>query len=79
MSDALRKRRGLTWIKKGMGLPSSSITAAFNRDLSNIQAARRRSGQSTIADWFYGDDCELNEDVIGLGGYGRTLTVLWAE
>jgi hypothetical protein len=30
--------------------------------------------------WFNGGGAlELNEEVIGLGTYGRTLTVLWGE
>ena len=35
---------------------------------------------SSLDSWFHGGgDVELNEDVIGLGKYGKTLTVLWAE
>jgi Zn-dependent peptidase ImmA (M78 family) len=79
MSPALKKQRNLTWIKKGSGLPSDCSTAAFNRDSANVRNARRRSGQSSIADWFHGEDIEINEDVIGLGEYGRTLTILWAD
>jgi Zn-dependent peptidase ImmA (M78 family) len=79
MSDEMKKRRNLTWIKKGAGLPQRSTTAAFNRDSANVQGAKRATGQSSLADWFHGDDLEINEDVIGLGEYGRTLTILWAD
>ena len=79
MSDGLKKQRNLTWIKKGAGLPQRSTTAAFNRDSVNVQGAKRATGQSSLADWFHGDDLEINEDVIGLGEYGRTLTILWAD
>jgi len=35
---------------------------------------------STLDVWFDGgDDSEINEEVVGLGGYGKTLTVLWAD
>jgi Zn-dependent peptidase ImmA (M78 family) len=79
MSDGLKKQRNLMWIKKGAGLPQRSTTAAFNRDIANVQGAKRATGQSSLADWFHGDDLEINEDVIGLGEYGRTLTILWAD
>ncbi len=32
-----------------------------------------------MADWFDGQDCELTEEVIGLGSYERTLTILSCE
>jgi hypothetical protein len=32
-----------------------------------------------LDDWFDGPDIEISEEVIGLGEYGRTLTVLHAE
>lgn len=79
MSNALKARRNLTWIKKGAGLPPQSVTAVFNRNIANVHDAKCETGQSSLADWFHGDDLEINEDVIGLGEYGRTLTVLWAD
>jgi hypothetical protein len=34
------------------------------------------AGQSALDLWFDGaPDIEMNKDVVGLGGYGRTLTV----
>jgi hypothetical protein len=79
MSKALKERRNLTWIRKGTGLPARCATASFNRDPENVQSGRRASGTSTLGDWFDGDDTEINEEVVGLGEYGRTLTVLWAD
>jgi hypothetical protein len=79
MSKALKERRNLTWIRKGTGLPPRSTTAAFNRDSANVLNRRRITGISSLADWFDGDDLEINEDVLGLGEYGRTLTILWAD
>lgn len=41
---------------------------------------KRVSSTSTLEIWFDRDStAELNEDVIGLGDYGKTLTVLWAD
>ena len=48
-------------------------------DSTNVQNARTTSGYATLEDWFDGPDTEISEEVIGLGEYGRTLTVLRAE
>jgi len=80
MSQTLKNRRDLTWIKKNTGLPEGTATARFNRDQSNVAKARRVASSSTMEIWFDGGgDVELTEEVIGLGAYGRTLTVLWRE
>jgi hypothetical protein len=80
MSKILQDRRDLTWIRKGSGLPMSTATARFNKNESNIQDAKRVSSSSSMEVWFDGGgDVEINEEVVGLGGYGKTLTVLWAD
>lgn len=80
MSKPLKDRRDLTWIRKGAGLPMGTATAAFNKDPHNVLSAKRVSSSSTLDAWFDGGgEVELTEEVIGLGEYGRTLTVLSAE
>jgi Zn-dependent peptidase ImmA (M78 family) len=80
MSKILKDRRDLTWIKKNNALPEGTATARFNQDRTNVANARRAASTSTMGTWFNGGgDLELNEEVIGLGAYGRTLTVLWGE
>lgn len=80
MSKILQDRRDLTWIRKGSGLPIGTATARFNRNESNIQNAKRVSASSSMEVWFDGGgDVEINEEVVGLGGFGKTLTVLWSD
>jgi hypothetical protein len=79
MSKGLKAHRNLTWLRKGAGIPEGSATAKFNRDSSSVATAQRANATSTLGDWFDGDDVEIEEDVVGLGEYGRTLTVLWAD
>jgi Zn-dependent peptidase ImmA (M78 family) len=80
MSETLRQYRDLTWLKRGAGVPAASITAIFNADEANIRLVRRMSGETTLADWFHSDIAhEMQEEVCGLGEYGRTLTVLWCD
>jgi hypothetical protein len=80
MSDRIRDLRGITWIKKGDLLPTGTVTARFNADQSNVVQARQDEGTSTLSDWFDGGpDVEINEDVVGLGSYGKTITILFTD
>jgi hypothetical protein len=79
MSKALRERRDLTWIRKGTGLSAQCATAKFNRDKNNVLSARRATSTTDLGDWFSGGDGDVNEEIIGLGEYERTLTILWAD
>ena len=77
MSDPLRDFRGLDWISKGTPLPAGSVTFGFNMDQGKVLRAERAEGVSSFEDWFNGQHCqEIVEEVIGLGSYGKTLTVL---
>ena len=77
MSESLKEFSDLDWIRKGTPLPSESVTADFNSDKGNVGNAERSDGTSTLQDWFNGPHRqEIVEEVIGLGAYGKTLTVL---
>lgn len=78
MSEAIRTRRGLTWLKAGDPIPSECTTARFQKNPANITAASKSEGFSMLDDWFDGAPrIEMKEDVVGLGHYGKTLTVLF--
>jgi hypothetical protein len=78
MSDALREVDGIDWIRKRQFVPSGTATFAFNRDTRRVSNAARADGSSNLQDWIGGrQSIELTEDAIGLGSYGKTLTVLY--
>ena len=80
MSDSLKKGRNLNWIKKNSGIPEGTATARFNRDPKNLAQGKREISSSTMDAWFdCGGSLDVVEEVVGLGTYGRTLTVLWGE
>jgi hypothetical protein len=80
MSKPLQDLRGLTWIRKGSGLPAGTATASFNKDENNVLNGKRVVSTSTLDTWFDGGGtAELNEEIVGLGDYGKTLTVLSAD
>jgi hypothetical protein len=46
-------------------------------EVERVRRAERVEGNSTLDDWFGGDEAiSMVEEAIGLGNYGRTLTVL---
>ena len=77
MSSSLMDFPGLDWIRKRTPLPSGSVTADFNADAENITRGRRVEGRGYLQDWFNGQHRqEIVEEVVGLGSYGKALTVL---
>ncbi len=77
MSDELKEIDRLDWLKKGQAIPRGTVTHSFNKKIENIKNGANESGISSFMNWFGGSrDFEIEEEVIGLGGYGKTLTVL---
>ncbi|MCF6323872.1 MAG: ImmA/IrrE family metallo-endopeptidase [Gammaproteobacteria bacterium] len=77
MSDEMKEIKGLTWIKKGSRLSQNTVTSRFNKIPQNISNSNQVEGEATLLDWFGSYlEYEVNEEVIGLGRYGKTLTVL---
>lgn len=78
MSEALKQVDDIDWIRKRTNLPRTSATFAFNQLASNIEQGIRVQEMSNLQDWFGGRrTIEMAEDVVGLGRYGKTLTVLY--
>jgi len=77
MSEALKDAKGLKWLRKGTPVPAGTITEGFNARPQNVRTGQRGSGGGNLRDWM---DTErsyaVTEEVVGLGQYGRTLTVL---
>ena len=79
LSDGLKEFRDIQWPRRNSPLPSVP-TAQFNRDLSNVMDRQQAEHDTPMADWFGGDHhAILCEEIIGLGRYGRTLTVLTSD
>ena len=79
-SRALRNIRGYKHPLKGSLLPRDSLTRNFNQTESNIFGAQRTDDSADLIGWFRADDeIDASEEVIGLGDYGKTLTIITAE
>lgn len=79
LSDSFKRLDKLNFLKKGTPLPRTH-TFRFNSDPNNVRLARSVCGQTDLSEWF---SCSrrlvLDEEVIGLGDYGFTLTVLASD
>lgn len=79
MTDPFKGLGKLNFLKKGSALPASA-TRTFNENPDNILNIQRACAETSLADWFEGPRrLILDEEVIGLGKYGYTLTVLSSE
>lgn len=79
MSDSFKKLGRLTFLRQGSALPST-VTSRFNSDCNNVKLGKRLTASTTVNHWFGGPrSVELDEQVVGLGSYGHTLTVLSGE
>lgn len=80
MSDGLKQVKGLSYLRKGTPVPSSTLTYEFNADPENIIRGEQVSGKGILNDWMNGERRHnVIEEVIGLGQYGRTLTILTCQ
>jgi hypothetical protein len=79
-SRSMRGIRGYKHPVKGSVLPRDSLTRIFNQTEDNILSAERDDDSADLIAWFRADDeIEASEEVIGLGDYGKTLTIICAE
>lgn len=79
-SSALRAIRGYRHPLKGSLIPKNSLTRDFNRTESNVLDAVRDDNDADLLEWFCAEEeIDATEEVIGLGAYGKTLTIITAE
>ena len=76
LSDTLRDAPNIEWPKRNAPLPLESLTIDFNQDPTKIARSQRERGKIDLSDWFAGVSVEGWEEIIGLGGYGKTLTII---
>lgn len=80
MSKSFKNFENLEWLKKGQPLPHGVLTRNFNYQKNNIYSASKDSAEIDLRDWFEtGPSVSATEEVLGLGKYGKTLTVITAH
>ncbi|HEX8443505.1 MAG TPA: ImmA/IrrE family metallo-endopeptidase [Allosphingosinicella sp.] len=79
LSDGFKQLSPRAFPRKGDLLPETA-TREFNSDASNVEHGRRATSETNLAEWFGGaPGIKLDEEIIGLGSYGYTLTVFSSE
>ena len=78
MSEAFKYLRPRRWLRKGEPLPESA-TRRFALDPDRVAAGEELCVQTRMEHWFGSGDRVLDEEIVGLGSYGRTLTILSCE
>jgi hypothetical protein len=77
MSDTIKALPQLSWLCKGTPLPRGTATAQLNASARRIADGARAEAEIDIMDWLGGArSVKATEQVVGLGSYGKTLTVL---
>lgn len=79
-SESIKSLPELTLLRNGIAIPESTATSKFNADPDKVRRAEKIANDIDITDWLGGKkSVTATEEVIGLGGYGKTLTVLSAD
>jgi hypothetical protein len=77
MSETLKSLRELNWLRKGSLVPQNTATAGINKNPERVARSDRAVEEIDVMDWLGGiRSVKALEEVIGLGSYGKTLTVL---
>lgn len=76
LSESFKSLDFKGYLRKGATLPNTA-TRSFNASMTNVQSSHQVCAQTSLSDWFdTRSNVPLDEEIIGLGSYGFTLTVL---
>lgn len=77
LSESMRSLPDLTWPRKGSPVPANAVTAGISKNPNRVRSAERADAEADVMDWLGGRrSIPITEEAIGLGSYGKTLTVL---
>jgi hypothetical protein len=77
LSDAMKALPQLRWLRKGSAVPTGTATARLAARIERVRNGERVADEVDVMDWLGGSRSALaTEEVVGLGRYGKTLTVL---
>jgi Zn-dependent peptidase ImmA (M78 family) len=80
LSEAMKSLPQLSWLKKGTPIPKGTVTAQLSADPDAVLKGERLDNELDVLDWLGGSKSAIvTEEVVGLGRYGKTLTVLSSE
>lgn len=71
---------GGIFLRKGTPIPTGTATARLAKSQTGVADGEEEDGRAHLSQWFEkpGQDFEVLEDALGLGSYGKILTILHA-
>ncbi len=80
LSESMKEFEGVAWPRKGMPLPSGTISETLAASASDVREGKRASADVDLRVWLEGRrTITTTEEALGLGSYGKVLTVLTTE
>lgn len=77
LSETMKSLPQLSWLRKGSSVPTGTATARLSANAERVLKANREAAEIDVMDWLGGTRSMIvTEEVVGLGRYGKTLTVL---
>ena len=77
LSEAMKSLPQLSWLKKGSAVPMGTATARLSASAERVLRGDRAIDEIDVMDWLGGTrSAVVTEEVVGLGPYGKTLTIL---
>src|SRR5690606_11106897 len=77
MSEAFKRLKGLTWIRRGAKAAIGSHASRLSVDNEFVRTGGKFTDESCLSVWFSADyEHPIIESVIGLGEYGKCLVLL---
>lgn len=77
LSDAMKTLPKLSWLRKGTKLPAGTATARLADLPDQVRAGAAIADEIDVRDWLGGITiAAVSEESVGLGGYGKVLTIL---
>jgi len=77
LSEAMKSLPRLSWLRKGSPVPQGTETARLSVASGRVLKGDRSVNEIDVMDWLGGTrSAMVTEEVVGLGRYGKTLTVL---
>lgn len=77
MSETIKSLPHLSWLRKGTPVPPGTATAKLNANARRVAEGERDEADIDLMDWLNGSrSVSAVEQVVGLGNYGKTLTVI---
>lgn len=79
LSEAMKSLPKRDWLRKGSPLPAETVTARLAADPARVLSRERADDDIEVRDWLGGTkSAAASEESIGLGSYGKILTILAA-